>query len=190
MSSHHIVREKQEPALLILSLTGFDTEHLGQLLEWSPTLIAAAPVADDLLAADIHIDYLLTDNADTPPAQPGLQIITAAPDDFLKAGLNFLIEKGYPAVNLITHEFEPQVYETYWESINLVIYCMQQKAYAVKSGFEKWLPAKTHLYIFNPPVDLNRKNLLLQSGNAWLVPDDGRIQLRFSASRLIIAEDI
>ncbi|MFD2144372.1 hypothetical protein [Mucilaginibacter antarcticus] len=40
MSSHHIVREKQEPALLVLGLDGFDEEQLGQLLEWSPTLMA------------------------------------------------------------------------------------------------------------------------------------------------------
>ena len=39
MSSHHIVREKQEPALLILSLEGFEYENLGQILEWSPTVI-------------------------------------------------------------------------------------------------------------------------------------------------------
>ena len=39
MSSHHIVREKQEPALLVLGLNNFSTELLGQLLEWNPTVI-------------------------------------------------------------------------------------------------------------------------------------------------------
>jgi len=29
----------QEPALLILSLEGFEYENLGQILEWSPTVI-------------------------------------------------------------------------------------------------------------------------------------------------------
>ncbi|RZK41505.1 MAG: thiamine pyrophosphokinase, partial [Pedobacter sp.] len=39
MSSHHIVREKQEPALYIHQLGNFDEEKLGQLLEWSPTVL-------------------------------------------------------------------------------------------------------------------------------------------------------
>lgn len=43
MSSHHIVREKQEPALLIMDLNGFNDEHLGQLLEWNPTVLVNEP---------------------------------------------------------------------------------------------------------------------------------------------------
>ena len=42
MSSHHIVKEKQEPALYIHQLGDFNEEFLGQLLEWSPTVIVAA----------------------------------------------------------------------------------------------------------------------------------------------------
>jgi hypothetical protein len=41
MSSHHIVKEKQEPALYIHHFGNFDEEYLGQLLEWSPTLLVA-----------------------------------------------------------------------------------------------------------------------------------------------------
>jgi thiamine pyrophosphokinase len=190
MSSHHIVREKQEPALLILSLAGFDTEHLGQLLEWSPTLIAAAPVADELLSADIHIDYLLTEDIAATPAQPGLQMITTIPDEFLNTGLQFLIDKGYPEVNVITHNFDPTLYGPHFESINLVVYSCQQKIYTIKRGFEKWLPAKTKIYIFNPPKDLKCNNLVRQSGNAWMVPNDGRVQLHFSSLSIMIAEDI
>ena len=46
MSSHHIVREKQEPALLVLGLDDFPDELLGQLLEWSPTVIVTADTVE------------------------------------------------------------------------------------------------------------------------------------------------
>ena len=46
MSSHHVVKEKQEPGLLILDPGDFDNEYLGQLLEWSPTVL----IADSLTA--------------------------------------------------------------------------------------------------------------------------------------------
>ena len=48
MSSHHIVREKQEPALLVLGLDSFPAELLGQLLEWNPTVIATQLTAKSL----------------------------------------------------------------------------------------------------------------------------------------------
>lgn len=53
MSSHHIVREKQEPALLVLSMDAFDEEMLGQLLEWSPTVICSTGTAEKLDASGI-----------------------------------------------------------------------------------------------------------------------------------------
>jgi thiamine pyrophosphokinase len=59
MSSHHIVREKQEPALLVLSLTDFSFELLGQLLEWSPTLIAITETAIQLHENQIKVDWLI-----------------------------------------------------------------------------------------------------------------------------------
>ena len=39
MSSHHIVRDDQAPALIIANGEACSEELLGQLLEWSPTVI-------------------------------------------------------------------------------------------------------------------------------------------------------
>ena len=59
MSSQRIVRAKQEPALLILSLNNFGDEELGQLLEWSPTLIATPAVAEQLVVYGIKVDLII-----------------------------------------------------------------------------------------------------------------------------------
>ncbi len=61
MSSHHIVREKQEPALLVLGLDNFPNELLGQLLEWSPTVITTSQTAEKLIVNGIKIDWIITD---------------------------------------------------------------------------------------------------------------------------------
>jgi len=55
MSSHHVVREKQEPALLVLGLGNFPDELLGQLLEWSPTVIATPQTAEELVVKGIKV---------------------------------------------------------------------------------------------------------------------------------------
>ena len=39
MSSHHIVRDDQEPALIIANGASCSDELMGQLLEWSPLVI-------------------------------------------------------------------------------------------------------------------------------------------------------
>ena len=39
MSSHHIVRDDQEPALIIANGAVCQPELLGQLLEWSPLVV-------------------------------------------------------------------------------------------------------------------------------------------------------
>lgn len=59
MSSHHIVRDQQEPALLITHSTGVDQEILGSLLEWSPTILVVDNILDDVISWGIKIDVVL-----------------------------------------------------------------------------------------------------------------------------------
>ena len=56
MSSHHFVKEKQEPALIIADLDGFDEEYLGQLLEWSPTVLVPSHLVEKVISLGIKID--------------------------------------------------------------------------------------------------------------------------------------
>lgn len=60
MSSHHFVREDQEPALFIYDFhPARDQELLGQLLEWSPRVYAYALVAERLFNAGFKVDTIL-----------------------------------------------------------------------------------------------------------------------------------
>jgi hypothetical protein len=59
MSSHHIVREKQEPALYIHDLGAFDEEYLGQILEWSPTLIVNGESYEKVISMGLKVDVIL-----------------------------------------------------------------------------------------------------------------------------------
>lgn len=59
MSSHHVVREKQEPALLIANGEGCSFELLGQLLEWSPFIVVLDHAIHRVLDLGIKVDVLL-----------------------------------------------------------------------------------------------------------------------------------
>ena len=61
MSSHHIVREKQEPALIIANGEACSEDLLGQLLEWSPFVLVLDGAIDRVLNRGIKIDVLFGD---------------------------------------------------------------------------------------------------------------------------------
>jgi hypothetical protein len=105
MSSHHVVREKQEPALLVLGLDGFDDELLGQLLEWSPTVITTGKTAETIHAFGIKIDWIIADVA-LPELQEDVKLLPAGTDTFAEAALKYLITNSYPAVNVVTDDFQ------------------------------------------------------------------------------------
>ena len=79
MSSHHIVREKQEPALLVLGLNNFSAELLGQLLEWNPTVITTRETAPLLHDNGIKIDWVIA-SGKYKPTQRDIKVMPAGSD--------------------------------------------------------------------------------------------------------------
>ncbi|MEZ0485114.1 thiamine diphosphokinase [Fibrella aquatica] len=109
MSSHHIVREKQEPALLIANGESCDAELLGQLLEWSPYVVVLDQAIYRVMEMGLKADVLLGDfdrDIDLDAirtAQYPIEIVPT-PDQNktdLEKGIDFLIERGFPAVNIV-----------------------------------------------------------------------------------------
>src|ERR1700712_1586807 len=109
MSSHHIVREKQEPALLVLGMDSFPTELLGQLLEWNPTVITTPQTASLLNDYGIKIDWIITDNAGEL-LQSDIKQMPAGSDGLTEAALKYLVTHNYPAVNIITDDLQLKDY--------------------------------------------------------------------------------
>jgi thiamine pyrophosphokinase len=61
MSSHHIVRDDQEPALIIANGAACSDELLGQLLEWSPLVVVLDSAMERVVELGIKVDVLLGD---------------------------------------------------------------------------------------------------------------------------------
>ena len=59
MSSHHFVKEQQEPAVLILNTEGFSFDSISPLLEWVPTVLVAETCVEQVLTWVIKIDVIL-----------------------------------------------------------------------------------------------------------------------------------
>lgn len=189
MSSHHIVREKQEPALLVLGLDNFDDEQLGQLLEWSPTLIVTPDIAEKLNAYGIKIDWILTDDA-IDNLQSDIKWLPVGKDTVIVAALNYLTGHGYPSVNVVTDEFEAGDYLPYAGKINLVIFYDQQKIYAVSPGFGKWKPAGELITILSDTNSLKTAGLAEIGESQYKTIADGFFTMEFDEPLLFIAEGL
>jgi len=189
MSSHHIVREKQEPALLILGLNSFDLELLGQLLEWSPTVIATSHVAEQLATMGIKVDRILgNDIGDV--LQSDVKYVPLHDMPAAEAALNALIAENYAAVNIIADNFDVNDYTHFLPRINLVILHQHKKTYPISSGFTKWLPAGDLITITVPPVDFVCSGLARKEAGQYVTTADGVIKLEFADSFLFISETI
>lgn len=59
MSSHHIVRENQEPALLLVNISGTPPSVIQDLLEWSPLVMVCEQSLEEVLKWHIKIDVAI-----------------------------------------------------------------------------------------------------------------------------------
>lgn len=154
MSSHHIVKDDQEPALIIANGAECSSELLGQLLEWSPYVVVLDSAIERVLQLGIKVDVLLGDfDRGFDPEyyrekQYPLEIVYA-PDQNktdLEKALEFLIAKGHKAVNIIwatgrrTDHTITNITNIvrFKEQLKIVILDDYSKLYLLPKKFEKW----------------------------------------------------
>jgi len=189
MSSHHIVREKQEPALLVLGLDSFSDELLGQLLEWSPTVIVTQDTAEKINAFGIKIDWVISNEA-SGNLQSNIKQMPAGNDSLTEAAFKYLISHGYPAVNIITDDLQLKDFLYFTDKINMVIFHGDQKIYAVNSGFSKWKPAGEIIELLSSPQQFHSGGLENIGHLRFKTTHDGFFTLQFEQPFLFIAEEI
>lgn len=159
MSSHHIVRDDQEPALIIANGASCSFELLGQLLEWSPIVIVLDNAIERVLQLDIKVDVLLGDfDGDFNPdiykeKQYPLEIVTTPNQDKtdLEKAFDYLIDKGHKAVNVVWATGKRADHTitnitnivSYRNKLKIVILDDHSKIFLLPNKFEKWYTANT-----------------------------------------------
>lgn len=185
MSSHHIVREKQEPALYIHHFGNFDEEHLGQLLEWSPTLLVAAHQYEKAVSLGLKVDVIIGDLENLSP-QENTKLIFS-PIDKLSTAVKYLISEKFPAVNIISQENKFDDLAPFLDEINIVLFTETQKNYAIKNNFSVWKPAG-HLFKIDIICYFETDNLKQIEDDDFEVIKDGFVSFNFTAPYLFISE--
>ena len=191
MSSHHFVKEKQEPALIIADLNGFDEEYLGQLLEWSPTVLVPSHLIEKVISLGIKVDVVLISDNEEINNQEHLKLVKTGAD-FLEDALKYLLFEGYPAVNIVHSKFEEKSYSLFIDAIDVVIFKGEQKIYPINSGFSYWKISSEEIFVFNPECIQNLSFFGLEkiNENDFKTLKDGFFSFTFNQPYVFIAEKL
>ena len=178
MSSHHIVRDEQEPALILLKIGNFPTHILHSLLEWSPTVLSCETSIDRFTSLGHKLDVVLvgfqnfTKWQENLSDQQPVKIIAIHGNEFLMTALTVLQKDNHQAINVVTdEESAPEVLEllSQWTHLlDLVVYTESKRYLLVKERvFKKWLPANSKVEIvgMQSPVQWNFEGLELKQGD-------------------------
>jgi hypothetical protein len=157
MSSHHIVRDEQEPALLIDDPHALTLEEVEQLLEWSPTVIVTQRALTEVLKWGIKIDVVVANIHDLALLKPKLtdqspvQLLGFEDSDLLACAYIFLMDNNNPAVNVMADIYQSTVFDTvrdFSKTIDSLVFALHQKWTFVKTGtYQKWVTIGHHFGI-------------------------------------------
>lgn len=110
MSSHHFVRDKQEPALIIANGESCSLSLLNELLEWNPFIIVLDGAIHRVAELGFKFDVLLGDFdrdeinfKEIEERFSHLKVIHSERQDNtdLEKALDYLVENGYHAANIV-----------------------------------------------------------------------------------------
>lgn len=219
MSSHHIVKDKQEPALIIANGEECSFELMGQLLEWSPFIVVLDGAVHRVLELGIKFDVLLGDFdrihelEELVQHQYPLEIIHTPDQNAtdLEKAIQFLIDRQFPAANIIWATGKRADHTLanitnlvkFKNQIDLVMLDNYSKIFPLKPLYEKWYPASTNLSIM--PVNkvegiitsglqynLNNESLEpgIRIGSSNLTLIDGFIKIEHQSGDLLLMECI
>ena len=183
MSSHHIVRDDQEPALIIANGAECNKELMGQLLEWSPLVIVLDSAMHRVIDLDIKVDVLLGDfdRGFSPEyfleKQYPLEIVHTPDQDKtdLEKAFDYLVARGIPAVNVIWATGKRADHTItnitnivrFRDTLKIVVLDDHSKVFLLPKKFEKWYTAGTPLSLIpiGKVAGINSSNLKYKLDN-------------------------
>ena len=217
MSSHHIVRDDQEPALIIANGAACSDELLGQLLEWSPLVVVLDSAMERVVELGIKVDVLLGDfdrgfdaNYYRESHYP-IEIIHTPDQDKtdLEKAFDYLYARNIPAVNVVWATGKRTDHTitnltnivNYREKLKIVIIDDHSKVFLLPRKFEKWYTEKTpislipvgkvtgiHSTNLHYPLKEDTLTMGYRTGSSNFVTKDGIVVIEHETGDLLLME--
>ncbi len=163
MSSHHIIRDRQEPAVLIWD--NADDRILTELLQWSPILIVHENLFDKVSSLNYKIDYILFEKS-KPSILNLLYTKNLIVDDVIHLN-QVLLKEDILQLNILTENAIDFIQNSPFFCDNYVIYDSKYCFHQITNGFSKWF--------------FNENIILLHATNQTNIEIDGFFEYKESS---------
>jgi thiamine pyrophosphokinase len=217
MSSHHVIRDQQEPALIIANGEACSFELMGELLEWSPLVIVLDSAIHRVLELGIKVDVLLGDfdrDFDAEKIreeQYPIEIVHTPDQDKtdLEKAFDYLINRGFPAVNVVWATGKRADHTItnitnivrFRDTLKIVLLDDYSKIFLLPNTYEKWYPAGTPISLIpvgkvdgiktkNLKYSLDNESLTIgyRTGSSNEVLEDGMMKVTYKSGDLLMME--
>ncbi|MFY0608206.1 MAG: hypothetical protein JXR10_15925 [Cyclobacteriaceae bacterium] len=204
MSSHHIVRDQQEPALFIGGLEGLPWEQLQDLLEWSPTVLCTQNCLQTYIDRGHKVDVALVSDDQFEEwesklnGQMPVNFLKGESNEFVSLGLAFLKNEGHQSVNIFCLESERETYlkllDVWLEFFEIVIFTEKGKTIVQKNPlFKKWVPAGSAFHVIlrkGATLDFNNIEKVSESATSvnFLKREEGEFVIKCIETPYFITE--
>ena len=155
MSSHHFVKEDQEPALIIASVTHQTFEKIKPLLEWSPRIIVHYATLDSILNWGIKFDGVICTAALKSSFEKKLTEYEPLEwfiysTSFLQETVAKVMTRNIAAVQIMdAHEDYPLVELERLKIHSVTLLTDSVRWSLIKSKkWRKWLPANSLIHVY------------------------------------------
>ncbi len=188
MSSHHIIRDEQEPPVLVFQLNE-NWQQLSEILGWSPILLIMPELKDIFELNQTKIDgYLIEKNEEISIGEKDLVYNNL---QLLESLLNWTSKKKYTALNIFCDDSIMlelfQKLKTLPTSIPFIFFTEKGK-YILKpnSNFKKWYPESFEIEIVNDDIVIIEN--LKREQDRYRVQQEGFVRIEVEGNLILIKE--
>lgn len=212
MSSHHFVKDGQEPALIIGNGAECSYSLLKQLMEWCPFIVALDGAYQRLLELQIKPDLVIGDfdsigEYKEDPDTTYLKIDDQETTD-LEKGINYLISNDFTDINLVwvtgrrlDHTINNISILCMYPESKIVVYDDNSRAFLLPKHYEKHYPKGDTLSLIplgkvqsitteNLEFSLQSEDLEIgiRHGSSNKVKNSGLVKINHSFGNLLLIE--
>ncbi len=214
MSSHHYVKEGQEPALIIANGAMCSYDILTSLMEWCPHIVVTDGAYSRLVDLQIKPDVVIGDFDSIPNAarDPRIEFIKidSQEDTDLEKAIDYLINKGYNDINVVwatgkrlDHTINNFATLAKYSACNIVMIDDHSKAFVLPKKYSKYyeegfalslvpLCSVSGIYTKNLSYNIENGNLQfgLKSGTSNSAHKSGVVKITYQDGVLVLIESV
>ena len=180
MSSHHFVKEGQEPAVLVTAEDISKFRYFDQVAGWNPIVICMEPSLNTLMLNSIHVDHVIIGDRETnseiySALWPHLKIHKLDMGDVDSVLTEILSDVSARHLMIVSDEFN---YQIEYGQFGLTVLTPTEKWVRIDGGvFKSWYPKGSHILLRGTGIMINEN----EASEEYHVVNDGLLVIEASS---------